>query len=455
MKKQYSSILAAVLLTSCLSGCTSLLAPIRGIPVREIPGQLLGERRADYTQVPLALLRMEQPEDYLLDKGDILGIYIEGVMPPQNGEDQPVSIPPVHFPEAGSDLPPAVGFPIPIRDDGTLPLPLVAPLDVRGKTLTEVEQMVRKAFVDDEKILQKGRDQILVTLMRERTTRVVVIREDDGTNAAIAGGSRQFGNAQEIISGTERQGTGYTLDMPAYKNDLMHALAETGGLPGLNAKSEIKIIKGGHMAPAERREMMLQMFMNAGDKCECWTEQCGQCDVCENGAHDDQNPFSITIPLRVRPGEMPNFSPEDVVLEEGDIVFIEARDTEVFYTGGLLPGGQYPLPRDYDLDVIGAMSVAGSGIGGAGQRGGSGVGPGVISGGFGGATPTQLYVVRKGPCGQEFTISVDLQAAFNDPSQRILVQPGDTLILRYKPHEELLNFGLITFFTFGVSELFD
>ena len=215
MKKQYSSILAAVLLTSCLSGCTSLLAPIRGIPVREIPGQLLGERRADYTQVPLALLRMEQPEDYLLDKGDILGIYIEGVMPPQNGEDQPVSIPPVHFPEAGSDLPPAVGFPIPIRDDGTLPLPLVAPLDVRGKTLTEVEQMVRKAFVDDEKILQKGRDQILVTLMRERTTRVVVIREDDGTNAAIAGGSRQFGNAQEVISGTERQGTGYTLDMPA------------------------------------------------------------------------------------------------------------------------------------------------------------------------------------------------------------------------------------------------
>ena len=101
------------------------------------------------------------------------------------------------------------------------------------------------------------------------------------------------------------------------------------------------------------------------------------------------------------------------------------------------------------------MSVAGSGIGGAGQRGGSGVGPGVISGGFGGATPTQLYVVRKGPCGQEFTISVDLQAAFNDPSLRILVQPGDTLILRYKPHEELLNFGLITFFTFGVSELFD
>lgn len=455
MKIQHTRLLAAIMLSSCFTGCTSLLAPIHGIPVRDIPGHLLGERRADYTQVPLALLRMEQPEDYTLDKGDILGIYIEGVMPPQNGEDQPVSIPPVHFPEAGSDLPPAVGYPIPVRDDGTLPLPLVKPLNVRGKTLTEVEKMVRKAFVDDEKILQKGRDQILVTLIKERTTRVVVIREDDGTNAALAGGSRQFGNAQEVISGTERQGTGYTLDMPAYKNDLMHALAETGGLPGLNAKSEVKIIKGGHLAPEERRQMMMQMFMDAGDKCECWTEQCDRCDVCENGTSNDRDPFSVTIPLRVRPGEMPNFKPEDIVLEEGDMVFIEARDTEVFYTGGLLPGGQYPLPRDYDLDVIGAMSVAGTGLGGSGGSSGGGVGGGIISGGFGGATPTQLYVVRKGPCGQEFTIAVDLKEAFNDPSQRILVQPGDTLILRYKPHEEVLNFGLITFFTFGVSNLFN
>lgn len=449
-------LLAAMLSVSLLSGCTSLLAPIRGIPVQEVPAHLLGERRADYNQVPLALLRMEQPDEYLLDKGDILGIYIEGILPPKNGEDQPVSIPPVHFPEAGSDLPPAVGYPIPIREDGTLPLPLVPAIDVRGKTMTEVEELVRKAYVDDSKIIQRGRDQILVSLMRERTTRVVVIREDDGTSgAALAGGSRQFGNAQEVISGTERQGTGYTLDMPAYKNDLMHALAETGGLPGLNAKSEVKVIKGGRLPQEQRRQMMMEMFMNGGDKCECWTELCAnECDTCDTG-NAGQDPFSITVPLRVRPGEVPAFGPEDVILEDGDMVFIEARDTEVFYTGGLLPGGQYPLPRDYDLDVIGAMSIAGSGIGGAQRGGGGGVGAGIIGGGFGGATPTQLYVVRKGPCGQEFTIEVDLKQAFNDPSQRILVQPGDTLILRYKPVEEVLNFGIVTFFTFGITELFN
>ena len=454
MTIQYKSLLASLLLLGSTTGCTSLMAPIRGIPVREVPAHLLGERRAEYTAVPLALMRMETPKEYLLDKGDILGIYIEGVLPPQNGEDQPVSVPPVHFPEAGSDLPPAVGYPIPVRDDGTLPLPLVAPLQVNGKTLTEVEQMVRKAYVVDNKLLQPGRDQILVTIIRERTTRVIVIREDGGAGGNGTGQGGQFGGGREIISGTERQGTGYTLDMPAYKNDLMHALADTGGLPGLNAKSEVKIIKGGNLKPEQRRQMMTQMFMNTGDNCECWTELCGNCNVCQNG-QQNQNPFSITIPLRVRPGEMPNFQAEDIVLDDGDMVFIEARDTEVFYTGGLLPGGQYPLPRDYDLDVIGAMSIAGSGIGGTQQGGGGGGGAGLIGSGFAGATPTQLYVVRKGPCGQEFTISVDLKQAFNDPSQRVLVQPGDTLILRYKPHEEVLNFSLVTFFTFGITQLFD
>ena len=429
---------------SCASGCTSLLAPIRGVPVSDIPVHMLGERRADYTAVPLGMLRMEKPKDYRLDGGDILGVYIEGVLPPQNSEDQPVSIPPVHFPESGSDLPPALGFPIPIREDGYLPLPLIETLQVRGKTVAEVEQMIRSAYVDSQKILQDGRDQILVTLLRERTTRVIVLREDGGTHE------------HEVVKGTERQGVGYTLDMPAYKNDLMHALADTGGLPGVNAKSEVRIIKRGHLPPEQRHQKMMEIFMKAGKKSECWVDQCNDNQQCDHNSQNKiKNPFTITIPLRVRPGEMPDFKPEDIVLEEGDMVFIEARDTEVFYAGGLLAGGQYPLPRDYDLDVIGAMSIAGTGPGGTGQSSlAGGVAGAVIGGGYGGANPTQLYVFRKGPHGQEFTITVDLKEAYNDPSKRILVQPGDTLILRYKPHEEVLNFGLMTFFTASISQLF-
>ena len=159
----------------------------------------------------------------------------------------------------------------------------------------------------------------------------------------------------------------------------------------------------------------------------------------------------------MRPGEMPNINTDDVILDDGDIVFIEARDTEVFYTGGLLPGGQFPIPRDYDLDVISAMSIAGTGLGGASASAGrgSGVAGSILGGGFGGTNPTQLYVIRKSSCGREFTISIDLRRALNDPSMRIPIQPGDTLILRYKPHEEIVNFSLITFFTFGIRELFN
>jgi len=34
-----------------------------------------------------------------------------------------------------------------------------------------------------------------------------------------------------------------------------------------------------------------------------------------------------------------------LVLNTGDVVFLEARETELFYTGGLLPAGEYVLPR--------------------------------------------------------------------------------------------------------------
>ena len=72
---------------------------------------------------------------------------------------------------------------------------------------------------------------------------------------------------------------------------------------------------------------------------------------------------AILIPLRLGPGEVPQFKPQDVILNDGDIVVVESREREVFYTGGLLGGGEYPLPRDYDIDVLTAMSIAKQGYG--------------------------------------------------------------------------------------------
>jgi hypothetical protein len=145
---------------------------------------------------------------------------------------------------------------------------------------------------------------------------------------------------------------------------------------------------------------------------------------------------------------MPNISEEDIVLNDGDIVYIESRETEVFYTGGLLNGGEFPLPRDYDLDVLGAIAIAGSSIGGTSSQFGVSVGQGLQ-----GVPPGQLFILRKDRCGGQVAIQVDLTSAINDPRQRPLIAPGDVLILQYKCEEEAINFGLTTFFTFGLAEL--
>ena len=171
--------------------------------------------------------------------------------------------------------------------------------------------------------------------------------------------------------------------------------------------------------------------------------------MCPPPLPDD--PSIVRIPLRMPPGQTPRFNPEDVILEDGDIVYIESRETEFFFTGGLLPGGQFALPRDYDLDVLGAMAIAGRGVGGTMQTGG-GMAGGIS--GLGGAPPTQVYIVRQTPCHGQITIAVDANRAIDDPRERILIKPGDTVILRYKCKEELANFGIATFFTFGIAELF-
>lgn len=153
--------------------------------------------------------------------------------------------------------------------------------------------------------------------------------------------------------------------------------------------------------------------------------------------------------MRLPPGVVPAFRQEDIILEEGDVVYIESREAEVFYTGGLLPGGEWLIPRDYDLDALGAMAIAGTGLGSKSQAGG-GIG-GIASLAF--VPPGELFILRRTPCNGQITIAVDLAKATTDPRERPLIMPGDTLILRFKCCEELINFGIGSFFTFGIQAL--
>jgi protein involved in polysaccharide export with SLBB domain len=473
------------LMLALLSGCAAVTNPVaNGIPVRLLPDELLAESREGFEQIPLSLLRQKPPEIYRLSAGDILGIYIEGVL--GNAETPP----PVNLPET-SELPPAIGYPIPVRVDGTITLPLVGQLKVEGLTVEEAERKVMEAYRAGRAAAAKAQkpakspeppqpqapaaaakaeeagqpagnqpqspekpapeksheqpaedganaeeppageeapgflreeNQILVTLMRPRHVRVLVVREDNTQqqvslrNESLIG----LGTTQTTIGGGYR-GVGLVLELPAYENDVLNALARTGGLPGLESTQEVSIQRGYWDPKADPNGM------------------CASTDLY-NQITDESNRQRVTrIPLRLRPGEPLGFGPKDIMLDNGDIVIVRGRQPQFFYTGGVLPSGEYPLPNDYNLTALEAVMKVRASVfnGGVNTSNLSGVS---IGSGIGNPSPNLLAVLRQTPHGGQVIIRVDLDEAARDPRQNLLVQGGDVLILQETPDQAMTRY---------------
>ena len=432
-------VIGFAILQVCFSvmttGCTSIVQPIETIPAHRVPREFLAEPQASKVPIDFTRLRQLPPDEYLLDSDDVLGIYIGSIL------GDPDAAPPVSMNGPDSDLPPAIGYPVPVREDGTISLPLIEPVPVKGLTLQQVERLLFDIYTGKNGgriLVKEDTAKIIVTLMEKRSYEVVVIRQDNPNG----GGNNQNVLAQTGGAGLSRSdfsSRGYVVRLRAYKNDVLQALAETGGLPGVNAKAEVTILRGTTSRWREREQQIRD-----------WVQRYGNCkDPCFVPPPIPDDPNALRIPTRVYPGEIPNITQEDIILQEGDVVVVENRDTELYYTGGTLRGGQWPLPRDFDLDVLGAIAVAGGAIG-ANQNGSTGISAfqqGVVP-------PSELIILRKTEGGGQLAISVDLVRAINDPRSRLLVKAGDTLILRYKPAEELVNFGVGTFFTYGIRQLF-
>lgn len=425
-------LLTAVLIGSSLTGCTALFSPIDTVPASRVPPQFLAEPQADKVPIDVARLRLPKPKNYTLDAGDILGVFIEGVL---GRFDE---APPINVPTVDSDLPPAIGFPIPVREDGTISLPLVKPIPVRGLTIEQAEGLVQRAFRDGAEPILPENGRIIVSILRERTYRVFVVRQDN----SLAGRGLQFQGitqTQSVFDRSDLSSRGYVLRLPAYQNDVLNALTQSGGLPGVNAKADIKILRGTRLQIDERDKKLAEFYRT--NKPEDFPY-----GVLPS-IPDETN--SIEIPLRLRPGQNPDLRPEDITLRDGDIVYVESRTTDVYYTGGLLGGGEFPLPRDFDLDCLQAISLA------RGGAFGSGVQTGLLGGAAQNVPPTELIILRQLPGRRQLAIRVDLNSAINDPKQRLYVKRQDTLLLRYKPQEELINFASGVFYTFGISRLFN
>jgi hypothetical protein len=167
-----------------------------------------------------------------------------------------------------------------------------------------------------------------------------------------------------------------------------------------------------------------------------------------------ENTKLIRIPLHVPIDQPLPFDREDVVLGDGDVVFLPRRDGDVFLTGGLLGGGRFPLARDRDIDILEAIAIAaGNPLGPVGDvenvvqfRSG----PGNI------IPPSDAVVVRRRGETQQFKIRVDLRKAMNDPTERLIIAPGDLIMLNYRPKELAGNVLLNLFdFNFALTKTFN
>lgn len=700
-----------------LPGCAAFY-PIAGIPARYLPDEFRAPSKTGRRTIDLSLLRQTPPKTHLVNTGDVLAIYIEGVLG-RREEQPPVNI------SLTDQTPPAFGFPIPVRDDGTISLPMVGALPVRDLTVAEVENRIRWAYTKNREILQPGQDRIIVSLQRSRAHRVLVIRQEGGENG---GGGAPTGMPGALNIGMLKRGTGKLVTLPAYRNDVLHALAETGGLPGLDAENAIYIIRrrvsqgeplvrgstgtaieptiaattpasrgtassverhfrslpwafrtrqpapgtptilraqspatgfasgwspprdasagqygGGAVYPAvmpppgpmetwdAHQAQNYQGIIPAANQLPAtgpngaplsnysmpnvvgssnayadnrswqpptdvgvaypgtsggwaqpgpggwnqppapaagvgptagygdyiatpgtaggqpgypvgpnaavsgsppaagsavwqpdsqrtagpaagwgrgtpmdyqpdpratanWSNATGpltddRAGMAWNGTGQSApwagtengtaypglpagSPNSLTpylddrvlrgdqwpdefeepledrriirIPVRLGPHESTDITEQDIILGDGDIVFIESRDTEVFYTGGLLGGGQFTLPRDYDLDVLGAIAIAQSGRGGAGGNAGGNstrsVGGQSALNNDVSISASTIIILRPLPDGQQVPIKINLYQALRDPAERVIIQPGDYIMLQYTRIEAVAAF---------------
>lgn len=398
------AVLMSLPLLSTATGCYCVSATHHAVPANRLDPVLLGCSKEGLAPLPFAALGQPKSYEHIIGPGDTLGIYVYGVFP-ANEDETPVQLRTQmvnqrYYPPHGTEIGSRTGLPVSVYADGTIDLPLIGSLQLGGLTLPQAVERILGEY-RAKQVLQEGRERVTVGLITPRVKRVVILREDTPAEpvALVSPGTNN-----EI-----HRGSGQVIDLPIYENDVLHALAASGGLPGTDAKREIWVIR--NLPDAERQ------FISC--------EQLSQMLVSVDGLRPDVT----RIPLVGCPGAPLPFTTADVILEDGDVVFVPRRH-EYFVTGGLLPGARIPLPRDQDIDVVEAIAMATGSVGGPlGQSGA------VLAGGTPGfmREPTRVLILRKLPDGRQLPIRVDLDRAMQDEKERILIQPEDVVMLYFKP----------------------
>jgi protein involved in polysaccharide export with SLBB domain len=472
-----------LLVVLLLTGCSAIYHPYTRTIEHKM--EVLSRMpKAEQRSIDLRLLGQTPPAEHLVSDGDILGVYIEGNHAAGSSEM------PVRFPD-DRNVAPAIGYPTPVRNGGMIRIPHVGVLKVAGMTVWQIEELIRHQLTTGPKAtVQADKTEIHVSMMWKRAVNVMVVRQEEVSPMHLIAPS----------SGTDAdRRSGQVVELPAFRNDVLNALLETGGFPKTQAENAVYIFKrhdrqragidaapmvaqvpfGSQqpfLAPSAIQQAAYNSFVPGGIQQLNYAVNSAtlppllrgghtepmmapniQQPACQTCVPDSRHPNAVRIPLTLADGELLPFSQEDVILEDGDIVLVESREDEHFFTSGLLGGGQYALPANQDIDVLDAVLLADTysrrsqlssptrAVGGV-----SVLNRDVTVG------ASRVVIERKSADGRVEQFRVNLYKAMKDPDQRVLVEPGDRVSLEYTAVEACMAFferHLLDPFTSGVPSL--
>jgi protein involved in polysaccharide export with SLBB domain len=224
---------------SLLCGCAALTNPVAdGVSVRHLPPELLEPSKEGEQTIPLTMLGRPMPATYRLEPGDVLGVYVEGFL----GEKDQTTPLPVHI---GSQVLIRDQHRLPVEDDGTIHIPSANSLLVKGMSIAEAREAIR-ALCIQKRVFKQENARALVTLLSPRQYQVLVLRQE----------AASFSSSTEGPILSSKRGTGHFIDLAANENDVLHALAQTGGLPGLDARNEIVIERNCFHGDCDRQALL-------------------------------------------------------------------------------------------------------------------------------------------------------------------------------------------------------
>ena len=280
-------------------------------------------------------------------------------------------------------------FPVHVAEDGTVSLPLL-PQRVPVATLTagEAEQVIHNAYAASNLIRQP---QLTIRTLEQKT------------------------NTIYVIGAVKKPGV---YELPPEECDPLRAIVAAGGVTE-DAEGVVEIRRAGKRNSVKRdsstRTVNMAKRMPEGEK-----PRQGKLVLLPDAEKPRQGRLGAVEEVATKPradDEILRFdlsnknmvkNPDQLQLQNGDIVSVEQKKMRPFYVAGAVnKPGEFPMPKDREIRALEAVGLAG----------------GVLSI----SEPTTALVVRR-PKGKEaVVIRIDLSRAARHPEENPVLMEGDVI----------------------------